>query len=94
MAASRSFTEYVRKKYDNEFWAAAGQFIEDNQDYIESLANRVHSVGETEISDVHVEYVWVDDQPDMEISFDVALSVNVEIHDGNPHYDSTEERMF
>ena len=30
MAASRSFTEYVRKKYDNEFWAAARQFIEDN----------------------------------------------------------------
>lgn len=33
MAVSRSFTDYVRKKYDNEFWAAAEQFIEDNQDY-------------------------------------------------------------
>ena len=31
---------------------------------------------------------------DMEISFDVALSVNVEIHEGNHHYGSTEERMF
>lgn len=31
MATSRSFTDYVKKKYDNEFWAAAGQFIEGNQ---------------------------------------------------------------
>ena len=38
MAVSRSFTDYVRKKYDNEFWAAAEQFIEDNQDYIKKLA--------------------------------------------------------
>lgn len=30
----------------------------------------------------------------MEISFDVALSVNVEIHEGNHHYGSTEERRF
>ena len=94
MAASRSFTDYVRKKYDNEFWAAAGQFIEDNQDYIESLATRVHTVGETEIADVHVEHVWVEDRPEMEISFDVALSVNVEVHDGNHHYDSSEEKTF
>ena len=94
MAASRSFTDYVRKKYDNEFWAAAGQFIEDNQDYIESLATRVHTVGETEIADVHVEHVWVEDRPEMEISFDVALSVKVEVHDGNHHYDSSEEKTF
>lgn len=36
MAVSRSFTDYVRKKYDNEFWTAAEQFIEDNQDYIKN----------------------------------------------------------
>ena len=94
MAVSRSFTDYVRKKYDNEFWAAAEQFIEDNQDYIKKLATRVHSVGETEIADVHVEHVWVEDLPGMKISFDVALSVNIEIKDGNHHYDVSEERTF
>lgn len=94
MAVSRSFTDYVRKKYDNEFWTAAEQFIEDNQDYIKKLATRVHSVGETEIADVHVEHVWVEDLPGMKISFDVALSVNIEIKDGNHHYDVSEERTF
>lgn len=59
MAVSRSFTDYVRKKYENEFWAAAEQFIEDNQDYIKKLATRVHSVGETEIADVHVEHPFI-----------------------------------
>ncbi len=82
------------EKNDNEFWAATEQFIEDNQDYIESLATRVHAVGETEISNVHVEHVWVEDLPKMGIGSDVALSVNVEIHEGNHHYDSSEERTF
>ena len=30
----------------------------------------------------------------MKISFDVALSVNIEIKDGNHHYDVSEERTF
>lgn len=36
----------------------------------------------------------MEDLPGMKISFDVALSVNIEIKDGNHHYDVSEERTF
>lgn len=32
MAAKRSFTEYVKKRYDNDFWAAAESYLETNLD--------------------------------------------------------------
>lgn len=28
MAAHRSFTEYVKKRFDNNFWAAAESYLE------------------------------------------------------------------
>lgn len=32
MAAHRSFAEYVKKKFDNNFWAAAESYLEANLD--------------------------------------------------------------
>ena len=32
MAAHRSFAEYVKKKFDNNFWAAAKSYLEANLD--------------------------------------------------------------
>lgn len=94
MASSRSFTDYIKKKYYNDFYTVAEQFVEAHPKYMEGMARRLHSVGETEVCDVRVEHVWVSDRPDMEISFDVALSVCVEIHEGDYHYDSSVERTF
>ena len=34
MAAQRSFTEYVKKRFDNDFWAAAESFLEANLDSV------------------------------------------------------------
>lgn len=30
MAAHRSFTDYVRKRFDNDFWVAAESYLETN----------------------------------------------------------------
>lgn len=32
MAAHRSFVEYVKKRFDNDFWAAAESYLEANLD--------------------------------------------------------------
>ena len=32
MAAQRSFTEYVKKRFDNNFWAAAESYLDANLD--------------------------------------------------------------
>ena len=91
MAVNRSFTDYIKRRFDNNFWSVAEEFLRDNADYVEGLSNKLHRVGEIEISDVKVEHVWVEDKPDTEIQFAVAISVVFNIQEGDYHYDDYEE---
>lgn len=93
MAGHRSFTDYVRKKFDNDFWAAAESYLDSNLDNLSIDPRRIHRVGESEISDVKVEHVWVEDKPGMEIQFDVAISIWFETRDGDHHYDDYDENI-
>lgn len=94
MADSHSFTEYVAKTFDNQFWAAAEEFLRKNMDDLDIELYKIHRAGYTEIQDVNVEHIWIDDLPGMEIQFDVALSVVFEIHEADYHYDETEEKKI
>lgn len=94
MADSHSFTEYVAKTFDNQFWAAAEEYLRENMDDLNIELYKVHRAGETEIQDLNVEHVWVEDLPEMAIQFDVALSVVFEIHEEDYHYDDTEEKKI
>ena len=85
MAANCSFTDYIKKSFDNNFWAVAEEFLKDNTDYVEGFSYKLHRVGEIGISDVNVEHVWVEDKPDNEIQFAVASSVCFYIQEGNHH---------
>lgn len=89
----RSFAEYVKKRFDNNFWAAAESYLEANLDSLGVELRRIHRAGETEISDVKVEHVWVEDKPGMEIYFDVAVSIWFETHEGDYHYDDYDENI-
>ena len=93
MAAQRSFTEYVKKRFDNNFWAAAENYLEENLDSFGIELKRIHRAGETDISDVKVEHVWVEDRPGMEIYFDAAISIWLETYEGDYHYDDYDENI-
>ena len=93
MAAHRSFAEYVKKRFDNNFWVAAESYLERNLDSLGIELKRIHRAGETEISDVKVEHVWVEDKPGMEIHFDVAVSIWFETREGDYHYDDYDENI-
>lgn len=94
MGDSRSFTEYVSKTFDNHFWIVAEEYLRENFDALDVELYKIHKAGELEISDVHVEHVWVDDLPEMKIQFDVALSVIFEISEADHHYDNSEEKRI
>ena len=93
MASYHSFTEYVKKRFDNNFWAAAESYLEANFDSLGIELRRIHRAGETDISDVKVEHIWVEDKPGMEIYFDVAVSIWFETHEGDYHYDDYDENI-
>ena len=44
MMVNRSFTEYMKKRFDNNFWAVAEEFLTDNTDYVEGLSYKLHKV--------------------------------------------------
>ena len=93
MAAHQSFMEYAKKRFDNNFWAAAESYLDANLDSLGIEVRRIHRAGEAEISDVKVEHVWVEDKPGMEIHFDVAVSIWFETHEGDYHYDDYDENI-
>jgi hypothetical protein len=94
MANTRSFTEYVAKTFDNQFWAAAETYLDENIESLDIELYRIRKAGEPEIADVKVEHVWVDDLPEMKIQFDVALSVTFETPEADYHYDDSEEKTI
>lgn len=94
MAGSRSFTEYVKKTFDNQFWTVAEEYLRKNFDTLDVRLYKIHKAGVPEITDVQVEHVWVDNLPQMEIQFDVALSVIFEIPEADYHYDDSEEKKI
>ena len=63
MAEHRSFTDYVRTRFDSNFWAVAEEYLKNNIDDLDLNLYRVHRIGEIELSDVKVECVWVHDLP-------------------------------
>ena len=92
-AAHRSFAEYVKKRFDNNFWSAAEGYLAENYDSLGLELKRIRRAGEYEISDVKVEYVWVADKPGMEIQFDVAVSIGFEVQEADYHYDDYDENI-
>jgi len=94
MAGNRSFTEYIKNTFDNQFWAVAEEYLRENFDPLDMTLYKVHKAGEPEVTDVQVEHVWIEDLPEMKIQFDVALSVVFEIPEADYHYDDSEEKRI
>ncbi|GEM_PF-5135568 len=38
MAINRSFSDYIKRRFDNNFWTIAEEVLRDNADYVEGLS--------------------------------------------------------
>lgn len=94
MAGIRSFTDYVRNTFDNQFWAIADEYLRENINPLDMKLFKVHKAGEPEITDLQAEHVWVKDLLEMKIQFDVATSVTFEIPEADYHYDGSQEKKI
>jgi len=94
MADIRSFTEYIKNTFENQFWAIAEEYLCKNFDTLDIKLYKVNKAGEPEITEVQVEHIWVDNLPEMKIQFDVALSIAFEIPEADYHYDNSEEKKI
>lgn len=92
MPANRSFTEYVAKRFDNNFWSIAETFVGESLDISRFSFYRIRKPGQPEVTDIDVKHIWVDNLPQMKIQFDVAFEVTFDVLDDDHHYDSVEEK--
>lgn len=91
MAGSRSFTDYVASRFYNEFFSALELYIEENLDNVDLKLCNVKSTGQVSLSDIEVKLVSVNDLPDTKIEFDVIVDAEIEVLEGDYHYDDFDE---
>ena len=94
MAAGRSFKEFVKDKCYNGLYAAAEKYVSDNWESFDLYTRKIHRIGSVEMTDGRIERVYVEDRPVMKVAFDVGFEVDLDIHEGDYHYDESEEKSI
>ena len=87
MARDRSFTDYVREKLFNHIYKRVEEFVELNWGHLDLDISNVHSVGGVAMSNMEIQFVSVGDLPDLNIEFDVVVDAEIEVCEGDYHYD-------
>jgi len=87
MAAKRSFKEYISDRYYNELHKAVSDYLEANFRSLEFPDTIVRYVHTTELSEITVKIVYVDDMPDMKINFDVLIEAEIYFSEKNARDD-------
>lgn len=91
MAAGRSFAEFVKNKCFDGLYEAAEKYIADNLDSLNLWTRHVSRIGEVELVDANIQRVYVRDLPGMRVAFDVAVELDLCVHDANHRSDETDE---
>lgn len=90
MAGNRSFTDYVVNRFYNELYVTIESYVEKNRENLDLHLRRVHNMGVVSLSDIEVKSVSVNDLPGIEIEFDVILDAEIEVAEGDYHYDDSD----
>lgn len=88
----RSFTEYVKNKFDNLIWSEIEKFCYDKD--ADALSLRLYNItasGEINIEDINVKYVSVYDRPRTCIAFDIVCEVEFTVYDKDRYHTDKEE---
>jgi hypothetical protein len=90
VANNRSFKDYVADRFYNEIFAAIQAYATDNCEDLDLQLYRVRNIGGIELLDIEVKFISVNDLPDMQIEFDVAVEAELEVREADYHYDESE----
>jgi hypothetical protein len=91
MAGERSFTEYVKSRFEDELYAALEGYVEDNGEALDLNIQNVHTIGQISLTSIEVKFVSVNDQPGLGIEFDVVVEGEIEVTEGDYHYDDYDQ---
>lgn len=87
MAGNRSFKNYISVRFDDEFCSHIEKYMEENQDNLDLDIQNIHKIGEINLTNIDVKMASINDLPGMEIEFDVVIEAEIEVSEGDYHYD-------
>ncbi len=94
MAGNRSFKDYIARRFDVQIFNAVAAFVDevghDDFDRLDLRVHRLHQIGDFELADARVLRTDVYDLPGMQIGFDIRVEGEIEVHEGDYHYDDTD----
>lgn len=91
MAKSRSFREYVKDKCYNGLYETAESYVAANWESMDLYTRKVHRIGSVDFVDIGIERVYVRDLPGTRVAFEVGLELVLDVHEGDYHYDETDQ---
>lgn len=87
MAGNRSFKNYISARFYNDFYSYIEEYIWRNQNSLDLNIQNVHKVGKVTLTDMEVKIASINDLPGMKIEFDVVVDAQIEVSEGDYHYD-------
>lgn len=90
MATGRSFAEFVKNKCYDGLYQAANDFVDSDWQSLNLHTRHVHRIGKVEFVDATIQRVYVHDLPGMRVGFDVGLELEIEVKEGDYHYDESD----
>jgi len=90
--AQRSFQEYVTDRFYNEMFSAIAMFLEENRDHLSVTSHSVRHIDSTELLEIYVKKVYIEDLSDMRIGFDVLVEAEFAISEIDRHNDRYDEK--
>lgn len=88
MPSDRSFTNYIKTRFYDPIYTVASDFVEQNWESFDLRISNVHTVGVVAMSDMEIKFVSVGDRPGLKIEFDVVVDAQIEVSEGDYHYDN------
>ena len=79
MPQERSFTEYISATRYNEMFNAVKRYVYANRTSLELYSNVVDNISYTELSEIYVKLVTVDERPGDILAFDIILEGEIEV---------------
>mgnify|MGYP000957142768 CR=1 FL=1 len=88
MQSDRSFTSYIKNRFYDSIYTAASDFVEQNWGSFDLRTSNVHTIGGVSMPDMEIKFVSVGDLPGLKIEFDVVVDAEIEVTEGDYHYDN------
>ena len=87
MPSDRSFTNYIKSRFFDDIYSAVDDFVEQGWEGFDLRISNVHNIGGVAMSDMEIKFVSVGDLPGLKIEFDVVVDAEIEVTEGDYHYD-------